>query len=127
MASRNTLKEAKELKAQFEQDYPGIKIVISDKSSERRVGRRVAESKGFEIIEDSGVIMVTVKEMRFEIMEMRGCECGDEYATAAIGEVDSGKCQKCSETQAVAMRAKADQQNIEFAARLELDRLYGDR
>lgn len=96
MASRNTFAEAQELKAQFKQDYPGIKIIVLSSKTERRMGRAVAERKGFEIVEDSGGIMVTVKETRFEILEARTCGCGKEYTTRAIGEIDSGKCDKCS-------------------------------
>jgi DNA-directed RNA polymerase subunit RPC12/RpoP len=119
MASRNTLREAQELKAQIEKQHPAAKIVIVESSSERRIGRRIAGNEGFEIIEDDGGIMVTVKETRFDVLEARTCQsCGNEYTTVAIGEADDGRCPGCREKaqarwrKELAERVKAEEERV---------------
>jgi len=95
MASRTTLKEAQEVKAQMEARHPGRTIRIIDKSGVAQMGRLAAESKGFEII-DGNDITVTVKEIRFDILEVRKCRnCSSEILTAAIGEDGLDECEPC--------------------------------
>jgi len=109
MATRDTLKEAQELKSQLEQEFPNAKIIIEDQSSEIQMGRMIAEMKGFEIIEDDGGIRVTVKETRYEVLEVRKCGCGIEFTTAAIGEYSANdECQDCREKRIDRQRQELD-------------------
>lgn len=109
MASRSTLKKAQELKAKFEANHPNAEIRIIDRSGIARIGRGVAESNGFEIVEDDGGIMVTINEVRFEVLEVRHCKCGAEILTAAIGEWGLDECQACKETRETRQRIELDE------------------
>lgn len=92
MATRTTLKEAKELKASFEANHPDAVIRITDRSETKRIGKAVAETKGFEIIED-GRVMVTAKVTSFDVQEVKFCEvCGAEFLTHAVGEAGNYFC-----------------------------------
>jgi hypothetical protein len=95
MASRQTETEAQELKANFEKTYPDRTFRIINSSQERRIGRGVAEMKGYQIIEDDGSIMVTVNYTEFQVLEVRKCVCGAEVLTAAVGEDGLNECPSC--------------------------------
>ena len=98
MANRTTLKEAQEVKKQFESNHTNANMVIIDRSSESRMGRIVAQEKGFEIVADNGGIMVTVKETSFDILESRTCKkCGVEILTAEVGAISADICKNCTE------------------------------
>ena len=96
MASRSTRQEAEKIKAETEARHPGIEIRIIDKSGVTQMGRMIAEQKGFEIISGND-ITVTVRETRFEILEVQECRCGKEILTAAIGEDGLNECTNCRE------------------------------
>ena len=95
MATRQTQQAAQELKADFERDYPTRTFRIIDSSREMRIGRGVAEMKGYEITEDDGSIMVKVNYTEFSILEVRACRCGAEVLTKAIGEDELDECPTC--------------------------------
>lgn len=116
MASRSTLQKAQEVKAEIESRHPGIKIRITDESGVHQMGRAVAERKGFEIVEDNGGCMVTVKETYFDISEVRICTgCGVEILTAAIGEDTLNECTTCRER-------RLEKQEKELQASIERSR-----
>lgn len=120
MATRNTLKEAQDRKAQLEQDFPGIVIEIEDQSGERQVGRGVAERDGLEIVQDDGGVFVTVKATRFSILEVRKCGvCGNEYTTRAIGEYGLRECHNCKNARLERHNRELDESVRRESARLE--------
>lgn len=68
MASRNSMKEAQELKMTFETNYPNAEIRIVENGA------------------------------RFDILEVRECDdCETEILTAAIGEWGVDECFDCRE------------------------------
>jgi len=95
MASRTTLKAAQELKEQMQARHPGIVLRIEDNSKAMRIGRGAARSEGFEILEDTGAIMVLAQVSRFDVVEVRHCSCGAEITTIAIGEAGLDECASC--------------------------------
>lgn len=95
MASRNTKAEAQDLRNEIEARFPGVDIRIVDKSAVRKVGRKIAERQGLEILKDDGRFMVKVFEPKFEVLEVRTCRCGAEVLTAAIGEDSLDECPAC--------------------------------
>jgi len=95
MASRKTEKEAQELKAKWETQYPNSEIRIIDNSGVKQIGRCAAEQSGFEILEGNNI---TVKAIvtSFAVLEVKQCRsCGAEVLTAAIGEIGINVCQIC--------------------------------
>ena len=96
MASRSTRQEAEKIKAETEARHPGVEIRILDNSGTAQIGRMIAEREGFEILSGND-ITVTVRETRFEILEVRKCRCGAEVLTAAIGESGLNECSACRE------------------------------
>lgn len=120
MATRNTLKEAQDQKAQLEQDFPGIVIEIEDRSGERQVGRGVAERDGLEIVQDDGSVFVTVKVTRFSILEIRKCGvCGSKYTTRAIGECGLRECRNCKNARLEQHSRELDESIERESVRLE--------
>ena len=82
------------------------------------MGRMVAEQKGFEILAGND-ITVTVRETRFEILEVRKCrQCDEEILTAAIGEYGLDECAACREKRQA--RQKAEGQARAERARREV-------
>lgn len=119
MATRNTEQEAKELMNNLTEQFPGRRFEIRDTSSECVIGRVIAESKGWTIIEDTGGCMVTVFQPVFEVSEVRICrDCRNNYTTIAIGEADLGLCASCDsrrkerQEQELAQSIKMSQQRI---------------
>lgn len=94
MASRITLQEAQNLKAELQVRHSHAEFRIVDNSNERRIGRKAAEAKGYQIIED-GRITVLAMVTRFDVLEIRRCQCGAEILTAAIGELGLDECPAC--------------------------------
>ena len=94
MASRTTLEKAQNLKVELQVRHPCAEFRIIDDSKERRVGRSAAEADGYKIIED-GEITVLAMVTRFDVLEVRRCECGAEILTAAIGEHGLDECATC--------------------------------
>ena len=69
MASRDTREEAEELKTQFEEWFPGHKIVIRERAN------------------------------AYDVLEERICEtCGSEFTTMAVGEYNPSRCHDCEES-----------------------------
>ena len=97
MASRSTRQEAEKVKAEFQASYPDATIRIIDNSKTMRIGRLVAQDKGYDIVEDDGGIMVTAEVTTFDILEVRTCACGNEILTAAIGELGLTECKSGKE------------------------------
>lgn len=96
MASRADREVAEKLKAQYQNEYPNREFRVLDKSSTRKVGRVIAERKGFTVIEDDGGPMVTAQVAAFDVLEIRKCaDCGSEVLSAAIGEDSAAVCTHC--------------------------------
>lgn len=95
MATRNTIQKAQELKENLEITHPTRKFRIVDQSEKMRIGRKAAEAYGYEILEDTGNIMVLVNCTEFAVLEVRKCGCGEEVLTAAIGEDSLDECDEC--------------------------------
>lgn len=117
MASRTNLREAQELKAEWQTRHPGARFRIVDNSETMMVGKAVAERHGYEIIED-GRIRVLAKVTRFDVLEIRQCECGAEILTAAIGEISLNECKECK-----TKRQTRQAQELEESIRREAQRL----
>ena len=96
MASRNTLKEAQELKAEFKKSFGGVEIRIVENTETRQMGRIVAEEMGLDI-DGQDDLFVTVKVTRYDVLEVRHCGCGQEILTQAIGEIGLNECPTCRE------------------------------
>jgi len=121
MATKDTLEKALQLKEKFEAQHPGIEIRIVDESSERQIGRLVAEENGLEIVRDDSGIMVIAHVPQFAILEVRHCErCGNEILTAAIGEIAvvGNLCRACE-----AQRHKAHLHSLEASCEREAERI----
>jgi len=122
MASRDTKEKAIELKQKLEARHPSITLRILESSEERRIGRAIAERKGYEITEDSGGVMVTVNLTEYNIVEVRKCRCGAEITTIAIGEHGLDECANCEaareERDSAAIKAgiKAQKAAVDAAA-----------
>lgn len=72
MATRETMQAAEELKAQFEERYPGSEIRIVDRSQPTY--------------------------SQFAVLEVVKChDCGAEILTQAIGEIGNNRCNDCRE------------------------------
>ena len=95
MASRATLKEAEEVKEELKARYSTATFRIIDNSKTSMVGRALAETKGYKIVEDDGSRFVKAEVTQFDVLEVRVCTCGAEVLTAAIGEAGVDECQEC--------------------------------
>lgn len=117
MASRTTLEKAQNLKVELEVRHPHAQFRIIDNSKKRHVGREAAEADGYKIIED-GEIMVLAMVTRFDVLEVRHCDCGAEILTVAIGEHGLDECTTCRterqtrQKQALAERCERGHQAI---------------
>ncbi len=100
MATRSTQQAAQELKSEFETRYPNRQFRIEDNSGAMQIGKMAAKRQCYEIIED-GDITVIAKVTRYDVLEVRHCDCGAEILTKAIGEDGADKCRACRERQQV--------------------------
>ena len=108
MASRTTLEKAQNLKAELQARHPRAEFRIIDDSKERHIGRNAAEADGYKIIED-GEITVLAMVTKFDVLEVRHCDCGAEILTIAIGEHSLNECVTCrTERQARQKQALAE-------------------
>jgi hypothetical protein len=95
MATRDTEKEANELKAKISKDFPDLSIVIDHQEGESAVFPGAIEAQGLTVSrwkEDTPY----VKWEKWHIREMATCrKCGQEWPTDAIGEYNA-ICRDCS-------------------------------
>ncbi len=96
MASRDTEKEANELRAKINKDYPGLTIVIDHQEGESAVFLGAVEAQGLTVSRWEGETPY-VKWQKWHVRELTMCrECNKQWETDAIGE-NNCLCSDCLE------------------------------
>jgi len=85
MASRDTEKEANQLKQTILKDFPELTIIIDHQEGEGPVFPGAVEAQGLVVSRWEGETPY-VKWEKWHVRELVTCQCGQQWATDAIGE-----------------------------------------
>lgn len=108
MASRDTEKEAIELKAKIEKDFPDLNITLDHSEGESAVFPGAVKVQKLTVSRWDKETPYAKWEKWF-VRELVICRCGKEWKTDAIGENNS-TCSECAEALRTARDPRTDAQ-----------------